>query len=235
MEKQCHKTVAQKEAEEDLGEADKPSNATHTQVQKLSSNLKEAVEDHSETSATTLSGTTASFDDYIASLDSKGTGAGLYGHQMVSKQCAKLSHSSCKKKLGCSWTTVQGENDIPRGTGEKQKCVDAAAWRCTVKKKIVDCVSSTTYSPSQMPWLLDTFCGELMLGQKKTERKLCDAGIRKNEACKKDTHCPQSKDNMKAGRIPKCDSYPNSEKGCQVGVMKNCEPTGMLTLGAMVI
>merc|ERR1712196_623652 len=122
----------------------------------------------------------------------KGAGIALYGHQLVSKRCAGLNKQSCKNKLGCNWSLVPGDEDLPKAdpSTSREKCVDAASWRCGVKKNFVDCVQHNKYGPSYVNWKFDSLCSGVMFDEKPKKRKLCSKGIRKRETCESNQDCP---------------------------------------------
>merc|ERR1711871_1560470 len=159
----------------------------------------------------------------------------LYGWQFVSKRCKDKKIGPCTDKIGCAW--------------KGNRCEDASEWRCSVKKKILDCVMSKRMSPVDIHAHLDQYCGKLLLHQKKSKRRVCYAGVRMGEQCLKDSHCPASPAewnnpmydkstkwnttvHVTEGRYKgkrkyfKCHLI-NTRVGCVAAVMRDCSSMGL--------
>jgi len=160
---------------------------------------------------------------FKADQQKKGAGVALYGHQLVSKRCAGLNKQSCKNKLGCNWSLVPGDEDLPKAdpSTSREKCVDAASWRCGVKKNFVDCVQHNKYGPSYVNWKFDSLCSGVMFDEKPKKRKLCSKGIRKRETCESNKDCPI----FTGGGHAECKEY-SAVAGCQVQAQQRCSAMG---------
>merc|ERR1719487_1092034 len=76
-------------------------------------------------------------DVILASMSIEGNHAWKsYGEDFVSDRCAKATN--CTETIGCMENT------------EKGRCEDAAERRCTVKKKVIDCITYKAYSPTNL-------------------------------------------------------------------------------------
>merc|ERR1711871_1702116 len=160
---------------------------------------------------------------FKADQQKKGAGIALYGHQLVSKRCAGLNKQSCKNKIGCNWSLVPGDDDLPKAdpSTSREKCVDAASWRCGVKKNFVDCVQHNKYGPSYVNWKFDGLCSGVMFDEKPKKRKLCSKGIRKRETCESNQDCPI----FTGGGHAECKEY-SAVAGCQVQAQQRCSAMG---------
>merc|ERR1711871_1878762 len=160
---------------------------------------------------------------FKADQQKKGAGIALYGHQLVSKRCAGLNKQSCKNKIGCNWSLVPGDEDLPKAdpSTSREKCVDAASWRCGVKKNFVDCVQRNKYGPSYVNWKFDGLCSSVMFDEKPKKRKLCSKGIRKRETCESNQDCPI----FTGGGHAECKEY-SAVAGCQVQAQQRCSAMG---------
>jgi len=155
--------------------------------------------------------------------DQKKGGLSLYGHQYVSKRCNRLNKSKCKKKPGCNWSMVSGDDDLPMSDPwvSREKCVDAASWRCNTRKNFVDCLAHNKYGPSAVNWKFDGLCSSVIFNEKPKKKKLCSKGIRKREACDSNQDCPI----FKGGGHAACKIY-SAVEGCQVLAQQRCSALG---------
>jgi len=165
-----------------------------------------------------------------------------YGSKFISDRCKDQTPENCVQKNGCGL--------------EKGRCTDAAEFRCTVQKKILDCLRANKLAPIDVPFYLDGACGRGLLHQKPVMGKVCRDGVRKMELCKEHKDCPRAPSEIAAGGVNggadigpagkaqdgkyrgkrnafgKCLPRP-MWPGCQAGVMKPCADDGMDTVSAM--
>ena len=106
-----------------------------------------------------------------------------YGPQFISERCkGRHLDGTCLNTLGCHLARIK----------TRHVCVDAADFRCTVKKRIIDCLQALQFTPLDVHWTLDSTCGGEFLKQKSEKRKFCARGVRVQEWCNDDKDCPLS-------------------------------------------
>jgi len=106
-----------------------------------------------------------------------------YGPQFISARCkGRHLDGTCINTLGCHLATIK----------TRQVCVDAADFRCTVQKRIIDCMQALQFTPLDVQWFADSMCGHLFLKRKFETRKFCSRGVRMQEWCNHDKDCPLS-------------------------------------------
>lgn len=136
------------------------------------------------------------------------------GSEVTSLVCRNLTEARCKQRSGCTW--------------EKGTCSDAASWTCAVRKKLLNCDATYMYAPKGMGSQIDSMCGKLLLGQKRTRKKVCLLGPRRNMECATDEQCGPP------GVGTTCKEWKALE-GCGNKVVHPCHALGMQEAGLMLI
>jgi len=146
------------------------------------------------------------------------------GPKIVSLVCKPhKTRDNCEEKY-CQW--LEG------------KCVDPAAYQCSVQKKMIDCMSTKYISPAfAAPYLgIDEKCGKDLLGQAKKPRQSCDRGVRTGEFCETDEDCPAHQMKTTAGITlsskPKCWKGMKYD-GCEAGLQQSCKEIGFVNFAIM--
>jgi len=124
----------------------------------------------------------------IESMGEKGNHAfKSYGEGFVSKRCVILGAGECGNQIGCRWQQEKAKADSP---GAGWRCEDAAELRCSVKKKIIDCLTYKSFAPVNVASWVDASCGKNLLKQRKKLRRVCRFGTRIQEPCNDAFDCP---------------------------------------------
>jgi len=235
-------------------------------------------------------GSTGDMREYRDSITSKKVFS-LYGHQLVSTRCRPhQTQEQCRSVIGCAWKkrlikpssaertateVIRYEDNITaNGTNSENyklrrqaaaslmSCQDAAEWRCTVKKKILNCGSHKTLSPSEMSSVLDSYCGNKLLKQKLLKKNMCKFGVRVNERCESWRDCPLGSADMRRRlyQNPRSKNFRGTKDGpkltkgefkgkyshapcnsqsyrvgCTLASFKNCKEMGYDTITAMIV